>query len=149
MNSPYFSPITGHGDSPPLRSNANSRSSQSSGLGSASGSSRLQTSRKPFGGPTLSTNGFNLKRNNNAAMMFPTQMPPVDKLLGGRDSAGKRYGFTTYDEVSISPTFYKQLFCKKNCSAQLFYVSCFDLLFVGKRNSSQKLIVRAFAMNSF
>jgi len=64
-------------------------------------------------------------------MMFPTQMPPVDKLLGGRDSAGKRYGFTTYDEVSISPTFYKQLFVQ-NCSAQLFMCPVWVCNFLAK-----------------
>jgi hypothetical protein len=52
----------------------------------------------------LPTSGFNLKRNNNAAMMFPTQMPPVNRLMGGRESAGKRYGFTTYDEDDIPRT---------------------------------------------
>ena len=67
----YF--VTGADDSPPLRSTANSRSSQSSGLGSASGSSRLQT--QSFGPKTVSSKatGFNLKRNN-PSMMFPTQV---------------------------------------------------------------------------
>ena len=37
-------------------------------------------------------------------MMFPTQMPPVDRLIGGKDSAGKRYGYTTYDEDDIPRT---------------------------------------------
>ena len=37
---------------------------------------------------------------------FHFQMPPVDRLYGfGRtDSAGKRYGFTTYDEDDIPRT---------------------------------------------
>ena len=31
-------------------------------------------------------------------------MPPVDKLFGRGESAGKRYGFTTYDEDDIPRT---------------------------------------------
>jgi len=38
-------------------------------------------------------------------------MPPVDKLFGRGESAGKRYGFTTYDEDDIPRT---ELWPKRN-----------------------------------